>query len=369
VLAESALVSSATTSTDSNENAITLGERGKWGSLILLGNAPTNVATTTQIEGITGYTYGGTNPTESSGSLQYVRVCRHGGAIVGANNEINGMTSFGGVGSGTVVDHCEVAYNADDAFESFGGTVNVKYLSALFMGNDAFDTDDGYIGKNHLLFAMLGAVGNHGAEMDSRCASTPRSHPASYGMTVVGAGLAKGSATLPITFTHTDSSSTLLYVRVWQGGAVVGSDNEINGMTPFGGGGSGTVVDHCEVAYNADDAFEFLGGTVNVKYLSALFMGDDGLDVDCGYIGKGQFLFVMEGLSGDRSMEIDSSIVSNLDVTPRSTLPAAAALKFANLASPSDSAKNRVSIFDAGSIASLLSLLEGAHADCMLIAL
>jgi hypothetical protein len=358
VLAESALVSSATPSTDSNENAITLGERGKWGSLILLGNAPTNVGTTTQIEGITGYTYGGTNPTESSGSLQYVRVCRHGGAIVGANNEINGIT-FGGGGSGTTVASCEVAYNADDGFEFFGGTVNVKYLSVLFAGDDAFDTDDGYIGKNHLLFAMLGAVGNHGAEMDSRCASTPRSHPASYGMTVVGAGLAKGSATLPITFTHTDSSSTLLYVRVWQGGAVVGSDNEINGMTSFGGGGSGTVVDHCEVAYNADDAFEFLGGTVNVKYLSALFMGDDGLDVDCGYTGKGQFLFVMEGPSGDRSMEIDSSIVSNLDVTPRSTLPAAAAAH-ANLASPSDSAENRVSIFDAGSIASLLSLLEGA---------
>jgi hypothetical protein len=57
VLAESALVSLATASTDSNENAITLGEHGKWGGLILLGNAPTNVATTTQIEGITGYTY------------------------------------------------------------------------------------------------------------------------------------------------------------------------------------------------------------------------------------------------------------------------------------------------------------------------
>mgnify|MGYP000890472792 FL=1 len=391
VLAESALVSSATASTDSNENAITLGERGKWGGLILLGNAPTNMPTTTPIEGITGYTYGGNIPTESSGSLQYVRVW-HGGAIVGANNEINGIT-FGGVGSGTVVDHCEVAYNADDGFEFFGGTVNVKYLSVLFAGNDAFDTDDGYIGKNHLLFAMLGNVGNHGAEMDSRYGSTPRSHPASYGMTVVGAGLAKGSATLPITFTHTDSSSTLLYVRAWQGGAVVGSDNEINGMTSFDGGGSSIVVDHCEVTYNADDAFEFFGGTVNVKYLSALFFGDDGFDTDDGYVGRGQFLFAMtgavgnygcemdsrweklrshpafygmtivgagalsssplnnpmmrmreglsvieglnEGLCGDRTMEIDSSVlVANLDVTPSLTLPAetlpAAAVSISN---------------------------------------
>jgi hypothetical protein len=118
--------------------------------------------------------------------LQYVRVW-HGGAVVGANNEINGIT-FGGVGSGTVVDHCEVAFNADDGFEFFGGTVNVKYLSVLFAGDDAFDTDDGYVGKGQFLFAMLGAVGNHGAEMDSRYGSTPRSHPAFYGMTLVGAG-------------------------------------------------------------------------------------------------------------------------------------------------------------------------------------
>ena len=121
VLAESALVSSARASTDSNENAITLGERGKWGGLILLGNAPTNMPT---IEGITGYTYGGTVATESSGFWKYVRVW-HCGAFVGANNEVNGYT-FGGVCSGTVIDHCEAAFNLDDGFEIFGGTVNVK---------------------------------------------------------------------------------------------------------------------------------------------------------------------------------------------------------------------------------------------------
>ena len=43
-----------------------------------------------------------------------------------------------------------------------------------------------------------------------------------------------------------------------------------------------------------------------------------------------------------------------------------AAAALANLAS--DSAENRVSIVDAGGIAPLLSLLEGAHADDMLIA-
>jgi hypothetical protein len=186
VLAESALVSTRGASTDSNENAITLGERGKWGGLILPGNAPTNVATTTEIEGITGRTYGGTVATDSSGSLQYVRVW-HGGAIIGANNEINGIT-FGGVGSGTTVAYCEVAYNADDGFEFFGGTVNVKYLSVLFAGDDAFDTDEGYVGKGQFLFAMTGSMGNHGTEMDSLYDTTPRSHPAFYSMTIIGGG-------------------------------------------------------------------------------------------------------------------------------------------------------------------------------------
>ena len=77
--------SSSLVTTDSTSEDTVLETRGKWGGLILLGNAPTNVATTTTIEGVTGRTYGGTAPTESSGTLQYVRVW-HGGAIVGANN-------------------------------------------------------------------------------------------------------------------------------------------------------------------------------------------------------------------------------------------------------------------------------------------
>ena len=91
--------------------------RGKWGGIIILGKAPTSAASYTSnfVEGISGKPYGGTDPTDSSGLLRYVRVW-HGGAVVGADNEINGIT-FGGVGSGTTVEYCEVAYNADDGFE------------------------------------------------------------------------------------------------------------------------------------------------------------------------------------------------------------------------------------------------------------
>merc|ERR550537_856202 len=183
-------VSTESIQTDTDSEGLTMLEtRGKWGGLIINGKAPITGGADF-VEGLTDVPYGGTDPADSSGVLRYVRVW-HGGAVVGANNEINGVT-FGGVGSGTVVEYCEVAFNLDDGVEFFGGTVNVKYLSTLFVGDDAFDTDEGYQGKGQFLFAMIGMAGNHGTEMDSKTNSnkdsTPRSHPAFWSMTIIGGG-------------------------------------------------------------------------------------------------------------------------------------------------------------------------------------
>jgi len=156
--------------------------RGLWGGLIIMGNAPVSGGTQ-EVEGLSGYTYGGSNATESSGSLRYVRVW-YGGAVVGEDNEINGIT-FAGVGSATTVDHVEVAFNLDDGFEMFGGTVNLKYISALFCGDDAIDTDLGYQGKIQFAFVVVGRAGLHALEMDSTIDGTPRSFPQLYSATLV----------------------------------------------------------------------------------------------------------------------------------------------------------------------------------------
>ena len=52
-----------------------------------------------------------------------------------------------GVGSGTTIDHIQVTYAKDDAYEWFGGTVNCKYLIAYKTQDDDFDTDYGYAGN------------------------------------------------------------------------------------------------------------------------------------------------------------------------------------------------------------------------------
>jgi len=118
---------------------------GDWGGVVICGQAPINPAGgSATIEGGVGSTYGGTDPLDNSGSIQYVRL-EFGGIAFALNNEINGIT-FGGVGSGTTLDHIQVSYAGDDSFEWFGGTVNAKHLIAFRGWDDEFDTDFGYSG-------------------------------------------------------------------------------------------------------------------------------------------------------------------------------------------------------------------------------
>ena len=115
-----------------------------------------------------------------------------------------------------------------------------------------------------------------------------------------------------------DGSGVLRFVRIWHAGAVVAQDDEINGLT-LAGVGRGTIIDHVEVAYALDDGVEFFGGTVDVRHLAVLFSGDDGIDMDEGYQGRGQFVLVMTGTQGDRALELDSGADNvTLDARPRS---------------------------------------------------
>jgi len=109
----------------------------------------------------------------------------------------------------------------------------------------------------------------------------------------------------------------LRYVRVWNGGAVIGVDNELNGIT-LAGVGRGTTVEYCEVALNLDDGFEMFGGTVDLKYCSVIGVGDDAFDTDGGYQGRGQFLFVQRAADSDRAHEMDNRTNGNTDSQPRS---------------------------------------------------
>jgi hypothetical protein len=131
---------------------------------------------------------------DNSGVLKFVSV-RHSGAVLTIGAEINGIT-LGSVGRGTTIENVEIVSCADDGIEFFGGTVNVKYVSMLFGGDDMFDYDLGWTGKAQFLFGMksdnstgFGVDSDNGFEADSddnRTNALPRSHPVVYNATIIG---------------------------------------------------------------------------------------------------------------------------------------------------------------------------------------
>ena len=186
-----------TTEDDDLEDAEDLrtDDRGLWGGLILLGNATiTDEAATESVEGLNAddprSTFGGSNDADNSGILKYVSI-RHGGAELAPGEEINGLT-LGGIGSGTTLEYIEVLSNSDDGIEFFGGTVDLKYASVAFCGDDAIDWDTGWRGKGQFWFVLQSAdAGDNAAEMDGAKpdANTPSSNPQIYNVTYIGSGV------------------------------------------------------------------------------------------------------------------------------------------------------------------------------------
>ncbi|MBL0097824.1 MAG: T9SS C-terminal target domain-containing protein, partial [Bacteroidetes bacterium] len=119
---------------------------GDWGGIIICGNSPINLPNSEgQIEGGPDALYGGTVANDNSGALKYVRI-EYAGIPFQPNQEINGLT-LGGVGSATEIDYIQISYSGDDAYEMFGGNVNLKHIISFKTTDDDLDTDNGYSGK------------------------------------------------------------------------------------------------------------------------------------------------------------------------------------------------------------------------------
>ena len=179
-------------------------EAGDWGGLVICGQAPNNLpndAKNRELEGAYGGFHGGTNATDNSGSLKYVRL-EYAGIPINPNQEVNSLT-LASVGSGTTIDFVQASYGLDDSFEWFGGTVNAKHLIAYKGLDDDFDTDNGYSGYVQFGLGIRGTTqadqsGSNGFECDNDAngsANTPFTSAVFANMSIIGA---KGAASIAI---------------------------------------------------------------------------------------------------------------------------------------------------------------------------
>lgn len=142
-----------------------------WGGILILGNAPASLSgdvNELQIEGIpagdTYGLYGGDDATDDSGDIAYISI-RHGGALIGEGNEINGLT-LGGVGSETSISNVEIVGNEDDGIEIFGGTVNVSNVLVWAGGDDGIDLDQAWTGTMDNAIVIQGLLSDSALELD-----------------------------------------------------------------------------------------------------------------------------------------------------------------------------------------------------------
>lgn len=102
-----------------------------------------------------------------------------------------------------------------------------------------------------------------------------------------------------------DSSGRMEFVVVKHTGAEVGNGDELNGIS-FGGVGSNTIVKNLQVYSTYDDGIEMFGGAVNFENFVALYVRDDSIDIDEGYIGTIKNALVIQSqYNGNRCIEAD----------------------------------------------------------------
>lgn len=148
------------------------GERtpGDWGGIVLTGRAKNNEGPSVQLEGGYAAWHGGSDDSDNSGILKYVRI-EFAGIPINPNEEVNTLT-MGSVGRGTVIEYVQASFGLDDQFEWFGGTVDGRYLIAYRGLDDDFDVDLGHSGNIQFGIGIRDAKdadqsGSNGFEVDN----------------------------------------------------------------------------------------------------------------------------------------------------------------------------------------------------------
>lgn len=89
----------------------------------------------------------------------------------------------------------------------------------------------------------------------------------------------------------TDSSGQIKYLRVEYTGELFNNSNKFNGLSLYGVG-SYTVIEYVQSYEGMGDGFEFVGGTVNPKWLVSTKSGDNSISITEGWNGIGDFWYL-----------------------------------------------------------------------------
>ncbi|MFI1744515.1 multidrug transporter [Thalassobellus sediminis] len=260
---------------------------GQWGGLILLGKAPINSVTgsATSTSEIGSLPYGGTDASDSSGILRYVRVEYSGGAADGSS-ENNGI-SFYGVGAGTTVDYIQAYEGADDGVEFFGGTVEVNHVAVINCQDDSIDWTEGFSGSVTNAYVKHGADHDKAFECDGYNTdignlSSPKfwSKPTVKDVTLVGLGNTAGTEAIRLR-AGTQGLFDNILIQGFEEGFDLDGDAGASSDNPTGTGVINGDLDVTNVTFT--DVTTKMKNDTGETFTEADFISGDGLATGTDY--------------------------------------------------------------------------------------
>ena len=96
---------------------------------------------------------------------------------------------------------------------------------------------------------------------------------------------------------NADNSGVIKFAKINYAGSgpIDGGDgNDFNSLL-LNSVGSGTEIDYIHIHQGYDDGIEFFGGAVDIKHIVVTENQDDAIDIDAGWQGKGQYIFITHG--------------------------------------------------------------------------
>lgn len=96
---------------------------------------------------------------------------------------------------------------------------------------------------------------------------------------------------------NTDNSGSMKYAQIWYAGSGPrdgGDGDDLNSLT-LNAVGSGSSYEFIHIHQGFDDGIEFFGGAADLKHIVVTDTQDDSIDMDAGWQGRAQFMFIKHG--------------------------------------------------------------------------
>jgi hypothetical protein len=204
------------------------------------------------------------------------------------------------------------------------GTYSVKDGGSLIIpAGTIIEAESGF--SNYIMVEQGGQIYVNGTSDEPVIMTSAEDSPAAGdwgGLVINGyasiAGGGTGSCEMDATVTYggsddSDNSGSITYLVLLYTGAQSSESVEHNGLT-LDAVGSGTTIENLCIAYSADDAIEFFGGSVNVTNILSVSCDDDMFDFTEGYTGTLTNIYgiwesdFVSGESDPRGIEADGNL-------------------------------------------------------------